>query len=85
MTLQINHPEADALAHELAFYTGEPVSTAVVNALRERLDREKKKQNQPQSLKDEILRIGRECASLPILDNRPAEEILDYDDIGVPA
>jgi len=85
MTLEIQHPEVNKLARELASYTGETVSTAVVNALRERLEREKKKQKRPSSLKEEILRIGRECAALSILDNRPAEEILAYNDIGVPA
>jgi antitoxin VapB len=28
--------------------------------------------------------IGRRCAALPVVDARPAEEILGYDDHGVP-
>ena len=84
MTLTINHPEADELAHELISYTGETITEAVLTALRERLEREKEKQDQPVSLKEEILRIGQECASLPILDNRSSEEIMGYNEIGVP-
>lgn len=29
---------------------------------------------------EEILAIGRECAALPVLDERPADEILGYAD-----
>jgi prevent-host-death family protein len=36
-------------------------------------------------LKDVLLRIGRECAVLPLLDHRTAEEIIGYDGHGVPA
>jgi antitoxin VapB len=85
MTLTINHPEVDELAHELASYTGETVTQAVVNALRERLEREKEKQSPPLSLKEELLRIGQECAALPLLDQRSPEEILGYNEHGVPA
>jgi virulence-associated protein VagC len=35
-------------------------------------------------LADEIRAIGERCASLPVLDERTADEILDYDDHGVP-
>jgi antitoxin VapB len=78
MTLTINHPEVDELAHELVSYTGETITQAVVNALRERLEREKEKQSPPLSLKEELLRIGQECAALPLLDQCSPEEILGY-------
>ncbi len=35
-------------------------------------------------LADEIDEIGRHCASLPVLDSRPAEEILGYGENGMP-
>jgi|GEM_PF-2860439 hypothetical protein len=35
------------------------------------------------SLKDELLHIGQQCAALPILDWRSADEILGYNEIGV--
>lgn len=84
MTLTINHPEVDKLAQELSQYTGESLTQAVINALRERLEREKGKVGQTKSLKEELLQIGRECAALPLLDQRTPDEILGYNDIGTP-
>lgn len=80
MTLEIKDLEVNKLAHELMRYTGESISQAVANALRERLDSEKGKQGQPVtlSLKEELLRIGQECASQPILDKCTPEEILAF-------
>ena len=37
------------------------------------------------SLADEILEIGKRCAALPDLDTRTAEEILGYDQHGLPS
>jgi len=81
MTLQIENAEVDELAKELARYTGETVPQAVLIALRERLERAKKAQRS--SLAEELLRIGRECAALPVHDASTADEILGYDDHGV--
>ena len=84
MTLEINHPDVDKLLRELIEVTGESAPQAVVNALQERLEREKAKQIQRRSVRNELLRIGRECAALPVLDPRSPDEILGYDDTGVP-
>jgi hypothetical protein len=40
MALHIKHPDAERLARELAVKTGETLTDAVLNALRERLSRE---------------------------------------------
>ena len=40
MSLHIQHPEASQLAEELSKLTGEPMSEAVVIALRERIERQ---------------------------------------------
>jgi antitoxin VapB len=85
MAITLDHPEIDELAHELSHYTGESVTQAVLTAMRERLEREKEKLSQAVSLKEEILRIGQECAALPVLDQRTPEEILGYNQHGVPA
>lgn len=37
------------------------------------------------NLKDEILKIGKNCSSLPLLDNSTPNEILGYDNNGIPA
>ena len=83
MALSIKHPEADRLARELAARTGETVTEAVIQALRERLMREQGRVRGV-ALSEELLAIGARCASLPVLDARPAEAILGYDERGVP-
>jgi virulence-associated protein VagC len=35
-------------------------------------------------LADELDEIARHCASLPVLDSRPTDEILGYDEHGLP-
>jgi antitoxin VapB len=82
MALSIKHPEADRLARELAARTGEGITEAIIVALRERLERTKRAR--PSALRDEILRIGNECAALPELDPRTADEILAYGTDGLP-
>ncbi|MGO9061174.1 MAG: type II toxin-antitoxin system VapB family antitoxin [Candidatus Binataceae bacterium] len=83
MPLNIKHPEADRLARELAKRTGESITDAVINALRERLAREEGRTSIPE-LKDEILAISKRCAALPDLDRRSADEIIGYDRHGLP-
>lgn len=83
MALRVNSPEADSLAQELASYTGETLAQAVITALRERLEREK--QRNQRSLAERLVEIGRECAALPVLDERTPDEILGYDKSGLPA
>ncbi len=85
MTALVNHSEIDLLARELSQYTGETTAQATVIALRERLARELARRQRTASIKQELLRIGRECAALPLLDPRPADEILGYDEMGLPA
>lgn len=81
MTLNLDW-EADRLARKLSKQTGESVSEAVVNALRERLARTEPEEP---DLKEALLRIGRECAQLPVLDDRDADDILGYDEHGLPS
>ena len=84
MSLTIDSPDTNKLLRELIATTGESESDAVTRALRERLLREQEKRVQPRSLADRLLRIGRECAALPVLDDRSAEEILGYNNNGMP-
>ncbi len=81
MALTINHPDAELLVQELIACTGETLTQAVLNALRERIKKEKERR--AISLKDELLQIGKQCAALPVLDNRRPEEILGYNQNGV--
>lgn len=83
MALSFKDPEADRLARDVAARTGETLTTAVVVALRERLARLRGRRRRP-LLRDELREIARRCASLPTLDDRPADEIVGYDDRGLP-
>jgi antitoxin VapB len=83
MALNIRNPETERLAAELARQTGETKTEAVTKALRDRLDRIRRERSR-RSLADEVDVIARHCASLPILDPSQADEILGYDDQGLP-
>ena len=82
MALNIKDPETDQLARRLAAATGETVTEAVRNAVREKLDRLPKKDMR--GLAEDVRAIGRRCAALPDLDRRSADEILGYDEHGAP-
>jgi antitoxin VapB len=85
MALSIKSPEADRLARQLSAATGESLTLAIVNALRERLAREQHKQQDRTKLADELMAIGAHCASLPVYDTRSSDEILGYDESGLPS
>lgn len=84
MALNIKNPEVDRLARELAERTGESLTEVVLTALRERLRREEGRA-EPRSLADELAEIRKRCARLPVLDDRPAEVVIGYDEHGIPS
>jgi antitoxin VapB len=83
MALSIKHPEADRLARELSATTGESLTDAIINALKERLRRQRG-QVTGRRLREDLRAIRRRCASLPVHDTRAADEIIGYDERGVP-
>ena len=83
MALNIRNAETERLAAELALMTGRTKTEAVSEAIRDRLERLRKERS-GRSLADELDDIGRRCARLPVRDGRPADEILGYDEHGVP-
>lgn len=84
MALSIKDPEADRLARALAARTGETLTEAIVVALRERLARETGRAHVV-PLHEELAAIRRRCAGLPVLDARSPDDILGYDEPGLPA
>jgi len=84
MALSIKDPEADRLARAVALLTGETLTQAVVNSLRQRLANEERRATDIHSIVEDGLAIARHCASLPVLDDRPADAILGYDEQGIP-
>lgn len=82
MALSIKSDEADQLARKLAAETGETLTEAVVIALKERLDREHARY--AASMRTRLARLAADVAALPVADSRAPEEIIGYDDAGLP-
>jgi antitoxin VapB len=82
MSLNIKDPEAHTLAKQLAEETGETLTSAVTEALRERLDRVRKKQERRLTV-DQMLAIGRRIRN-HIKGPVPDHAELLYDDKGLP-
>jgi len=82
MALSINDPEVEALARELAEKTGENMDQAFSESIRGRLralTRGDKKR-----LAEELNEIALRFAALPSYDNRPVDEVIGYDENGLP-
>jgi antitoxin VapB len=84
MALSIKNDEADRLVRELAELTGESLTEAVVSSLRERLERQRA-QRDSRPLAERLMEAGRRCARRPVRDHRTPDEILGYDDSGLPS
>jgi antitoxin VapB len=83
VAFNVKNPEADRLLRELTDVTGESLTEAIIVSVRERLDRERRIHDATGhlTLDQAIERL----ASLPVLDERSDDEILGYDEHGLPA
>ena len=83
MALNIKNEETQKLAHELSKLTGESMTAAVTEAVRERLDRVRSERGG--GLADRLMSIGKECAAHL---NEPFRSVdhgdLLYDEKGLP-
>ncbi|HUB48059.1 MAG TPA: type II toxin-antitoxin system VapB family antitoxin [Acetobacteraceae bacterium] len=84
MPLNIKDPSTEHAVRELAALTGETVTTAMRRAAEERLQRVRRGRAGGR-LATELLAIGKRCAALPDIDRRTPDEILGYDEHGLPA
>jgi antitoxin VapB len=84
MALHTKHPEADQLARALARMTGESLTVAVLNAIRERLQREAGR-GDSEAVRRDIRAIQQRFAAKRLVDARTADEIIGYDEHGLPA
>ena len=83
MALNIRNAEAEELAEALARLAGETKTEAVTRALRDRLARLRRERT-GRRLADELDEIAQRCARLSVKDSRTADEILGYDERGLP-
>ncbi|WP_024508387.1 type II toxin-antitoxin system VapB family antitoxin [Bradyrhizobium sp. ARR65] len=83
MALSIKDPETEQLARTLAERTGESITTATKRALEERLRRTSSSARKAALLED-LEAIQRRWNALPVLDSRTPDEIVGYDENGIP-
>lgn len=83
MPLSIKDETTERIALELARATGETVATATRKALQERLRRVAPARER-EALLAELAAIRRRWSALDVRDPRSADEILGYDDSGLP-
>ena len=78
-TLYIKNPVAHRLAEQISKRTGVTLTQAVIQAL----ESEARKAQQPVDRRS-VDAISRRITALPILDRRSEDEILGYNQFGVP-
>jgi antitoxin VapB len=82
MALNLENPKSDELARKLPQLLGKSITDVVTEALQEKLVREEGRRQT--SLAEILLVIGKRCSALPGRDARSAEEILGFDEHGIP-
>ena len=83
MALSIKNDETERLARQLASETGESMTEAIQKALAERLER-LKANRRSRIVAGQLDDLLRRVDQLPTLDSRPTDEILGYDEHGMP-
>ncbi|MEK7862986.1 MAG: type II toxin-antitoxin system VapB family antitoxin [Chloroflexota bacterium] len=83
MALSIRNRRVERLARDLARRSGENMTRAIERSLEERLAR-LRPEKEKLALSRKIRRIVRSISGLPDLDTRTADEILGYDEHGLP-
>ncbi len=84
MALSLKDKETDSLARQVASLTGETLTEAIRTSLLERLRYEQLKRGEGPELAKALAEIADRCAALPVLDPRGDDEILGYDENGIP-
>ena len=83
MAMSIRNSEVEKLARSLSRMTGENMTETILESLKERHQRIRAA-NSSQRLLDDLGAIAKRTAGLPKLDDRSPEEILGYDERGLP-
>jgi antitoxin VapB len=83
MVLSIKDREADRLARRLARLTGASITETVKAALRDRLEQEQRRRGKRID-RTRIDEIVADIAALPVADARSPDELIGYDEFGLP-
>jgi antitoxin VapB len=84
MPLSIRNPETEKLARQVSRLTGETLTEAIGRSLMERLERLKRNRSRD-AVRKEIDKILARVDALPDLDTRTPDEIIGYDENGLPS
>jgi antitoxin VapB len=84
MALSIKDPTTERLARDLARRTGESITMATRNALEERLRRTSDHASDV-LLAEELAAIRQRWSALAVADGRSPDEIIGYDENGLPS
>ena len=84
MGISIKHDEIERLIRELAQRKGTSLTDAIGEAVRNELAREGVSVPE-ESFLDRVRRAQAIMAAAPVLDDRTPDEIIGYDEYGVPA
>ena len=84
MPLNIKDEQAHEMARELASLTGATMTKAVKIAIEERLARCRKPKRKSRGIADKLNRLAEYYSSLPVYDDRTPDEIIGYDENGLP-
>lgn len=82
--MNIKDQEAHNMARQLAGLTGKSLTQAVKTALRHELKRTMVVRVKARPLAERLDEIALRCSALPDLDKRTPEEIVGYDEHGLP-
>lgn len=83
MPISIKNEKTESLARRVAQLTRETLTEAIEVALEERYERLRRARAKP-SLSVELNEIAIRCARRPLVSRLGADEILGYDESGVP-
>lgn len=83
MAISIKSMETERLAREVAAKTGESLTAAIQKALEERLER-LRQQRRSHIVASQLEDILHRVDQLPVLDSRSPDEIIGYDERGLP-
>lgn len=83
MAISIKNIETEQIAREVAAKTGESITEAIQKSLEERLVR-LRQEKQTRVALAQVEEILRRVDKLPVVDARTPDEIIGYDENGIP-
>jgi len=84
MAISIKNDQTELLARKLAELTGETITEAIRAAVEEKYQRLQRARSS-RSIASDLNEIALRCARRPVISNLSDDEILGYDEMGMPA